>query len=48
MTQSAEIVNSVDNLDKRYGDKLAVDGGGFEVRRGEISVSSGQTEPARP
>ena len=36
MTQSAEIVISVDNLHKRYGDKLAVDGVGFEVRRGEI------------
>lgn len=36
MPTEAEIVISVDNLHKRYGDKRAVDGVSFSVRRGEI------------
>ena len=37
MTSTAtEVVIAVDDLHKRYGDKRAVDGVSFEVRRGEI------------
>ncbi len=36
MTAAAENVISVNNLHKRYGDKHAVDGVSFDVRRGEI------------
>lgn len=36
MTKSTDIILKVENLQKSYGDKKAVDGISFEVKRGEI------------